>query len=119
MGYDNGFSGGWGYVLNDLLPPQLMAKLTAAVEGTFEERIPDTLDALKWEITDFFERIGIIIPSCALVSYEWIGAYAGNRFLPENLFMLTVGVYLPPWHWPSVDESFKRTAELVGYVWGG
>lgn len=123
MGYDTGFSGQWGYVLNNVLPPALMEKLeTIIYEDSIardEEEVEDRLEAMLPEVFDFFERIGIILPPNSWIHYQYIGEYPGNRFLPEEFFSVGIGIYLPPWNWPPVDESFKRTAELVGYVWGG
>lgn len=126
MGYDTGFNGGWGYVLNDVLPPPLLKRLMDSVyddEGfeLDEEDIDRHLGAIEWEVEDFFERIGIILPQIGWLEYASLRDYPGNRFLPEDLFMFIISAYVMPWSidWGTIDPSFKRTAELVGYVWGG
>ena len=127
MSFDVGCGGMWGFPVEaEVIGQPLMDSINRFLLVKAEREGMDgteAADLLPERIMDrvrqqFFENAGIVIPKEACFG---VSESEGNSMSRGDYSILYIGfgMYMQPWKWPVVDESFKAKAFLYTWVWGG
>ena len=124
MSYEIGCCGIWGVeITEENVGKELHDKLCQAIadyDTDKHDAVSDALEPLNNSVRLVLAKGGVVVPDNCYLDYTGSGDdYPGRCATPAETILFGLGMYMPPWQCPTVDESFKKVADLHTWCWGG